>query len=122
MMKKTNAITTDCEIPYTEVALPLWREILWGFEWLELRSSPVYRGVGIPRGHGEPVVLVPGFLSQDSHLSELQRWLTRIGYRVHMSGIGRNVDCPDVLLEKLEESIESVFEMTAQRIRLIGHS
>jgi pimeloyl-ACP methyl ester carboxylesterase len=116
------AIQLDCEIPYTEARLPIWREILWGVEWLDLRASPIYRGVGVARGDGEPVVLVPGFLGSDAHLGELQRWLTRAGYRVVLSGIGRNADCPDVMLEIILETVEATYRAGGQRVRLIGHS
>jgi pimeloyl-ACP methyl ester carboxylesterase len=122
MMRNINIATTECEVPYTAVAVPLWREVFWWREWLQLRSSPVYRGVGLPRGDGEPIVLVPGFLSSDAHLTELEHWLTRMGYRVHTSGIGHNADCPDVLLGKLLESVEFAFETTAQRVQIVGHS
>ena len=121
MMKNTNT-TEDCEVPYTEVSRPLWRELFWGFEWLQLRSSPVYRGVGVPRGQGQPVVLVPGFMSTDSHLAEIEHWLRRIGHSVHASGIGGRADCPDALLEKLQKSTETVFDNSAQPVRMIGHS
>jgi pimeloyl-ACP methyl ester carboxylesterase len=119
---KTNNTTTDCEIPYTEVSLPLWRELFWGLEWLQLRSSPVYRGVGVARGQGQPVVLVPGFLSTDTHLAELKHWLRRIGYTVHASGIDGRAECPDDLLEKLLQSTKSVFDDSSQPVRMIGHS
>jgi len=51
-----------------------WREPLTGFEWLALRSAPVYYGFGAPRGHGEPVVLLPGFMGNDMYLAELFFW------------------------------------------------
>ena len=43
-------------------APPLAHEALWMLEWIALRASRVYRGDGVPRGHGEPVIVVPGFL------------------------------------------------------------
>ncbi len=121
-MNSNAAIPLDCDIPYAEASLPLWREALWGLEWLQLRASPVYRGDGVDKGNADPVILVPGFLGSDTHLTELQRWITRVGYRVVPSGIGRNADCPDVLLEKLLESVEAAFTMTGRRVRLIGYS
>ena len=98
----------DCELPVSEGQTPLWRELFWAAEWFALRSSDVYQGMGVPRGRGEPVILVPGFLASDLSLDELHHWLERIGYRVHNSGIGRNDDCPDVLLAELLEAVESV--------------
>ena len=70
-------------------------------DWLALHASPVYYGFGVPHGHGEPVVLVPGFLGSDRYLTEMHLWLRRIGYRPYFSGIGRNVDCPELLTQRL---------------------
>lgn len=68
------------------------------------------------------MILVPGFLSADAHLAELEHWLRRIGYSVHASEIGGSADCPDALLEKLLKSTESVFDVSSQPVRMIGHS
>jgi triacylglycerol lipase len=104
------------------VATPLWRESMFGLDWLALRTSPVYFGCGIERGHGQPVVVVPGFLASDASLIELHGWLGRIGYRPYFSNIGRNADCPDALTRMLAETVRQAFEETGQRVRLIGHS
>ena len=112
----------DCELPLSEKRLPLWREVFWPAEWFALRSSEVYGGADVPHGRGEPVLLVPGFLGSDQPLKVLSRWLDRVSYRVYASGIGRNADCPDVLLSKLIESVEAASRGTGQRLRMIGHS
>lgn len=121
-MNKKGPISADCELPYVEASLPLWRELFWGVEWLRLRASPVYRGHGVPAGHGVPVVLVPGFLASDLSLREMHLWLERVGYHGYRSGIGRNDDCPDVLLAELLEKVEAVARKEDGRVRLIGHS
>jgi pimeloyl-ACP methyl ester carboxylesterase len=120
-MKKVS-IQLDCEIPVRTTLLPLWNELAWPLEWLKLRSSLVYRGIGVPRGSGAPVLVVPGFMSSDAHLTELQHWLIRIGYRALPSGIGRNLECPDVLLEKLVESLDAAYHLAGSRVSVIGHS
>ncbi|HSP54464.1 MAG TPA: hypothetical protein VLS25_02655 [Dehalococcoidia bacterium] len=116
------AVDLDCEVEVSEGRLSLWPELFWGLEWLQLRWSPLYRGQGVTAGHGEPVVLVPGFLASDASLGELRGWLERIGYRAIPSGIGRNSDCPDVLLEDILRTAEGASAETGQRVRLIGHS
>jgi pimeloyl-ACP methyl ester carboxylesterase len=103
-------------------SLPIWRELGAWMEWIELRRSAVYRGIGVPRGKGECVILVPGFLGSETSLSELRRWLVRIGYRVCSSGIDRNADCPDVSLARLLEATEAAFELGRAPVRLVGHS
>lgn len=103
-------------------SVPLWREALFGVDWLALRLSPVYYGLGVPRGHGEPVVVIPGFLGSDNYLFELYYWLRRIGYKPYYSRIGRNSECPDVLLQRLFETMDQAHEETGQKLHLVGHS
>lgn len=104
------------------VATPLWRESMFGLDWLSLRSSPLYYGWGVARGHNEPVVVVPGFLASDISLFELYGWLGRIGYRPYFSNIGRNADCPNTLASLLARRVRDVYEETGHRVRLVGHS
>jgi pimeloyl-ACP methyl ester carboxylesterase len=105
-----------------EPNLPIWREMFAGLDWLALRASPVYRGEGVPQGDGAPVVVVPGFLASDLSLVELHRWLGRVGYRPYYSGIGRNVDCPRVMVERLIHTIEKAHRETGRKVTLVGHS
>ena len=87
-----------------------------------LRHSSVYRGEGIPKGNGEPVIVVPGFLGTDGYLRELHDWLARIGYVAHYSNVGWNADCPDVILERLLEEVRSTQRLTGRELRIVGHS
>ena len=107
---------------YEPTSRPLWIEALFPLDWLALHCSPVYYGFGIPRGHGEAVVLVPGFLGDDRYLTEMHLWLRRIGYRPYFSGIGRNVDCPDLLTTRLVMTIKQAYEDTKQPVAVVGHS
>jgi pimeloyl-ACP methyl ester carboxylesterase len=100
----------------------IWREALWGLDWLSLRLSPVYLGIGAPRGDGSPVVLVPGFLTTDAYLVEMYFWLRRIGYDPYLSGIGVNADCMESLTRRLEKTVEEVHARTGRRVRIVGHS
>jgi pimeloyl-ACP methyl ester carboxylesterase len=102
--------------------VPLWREALFGIDWLSLRLSPVYYGIGVPRGNGDPVVVIPGFLGSDNYLVEMYNWLRRIGYQPYYSRIGRNAECPDILRERLFETLDRVWEETGTKAHLIGHS
>ncbi len=113
--------STYCGMPASPVETPILRELFWPAEWLGLVLSPVYRGRGVIKGSRQPVVLVPGFLASDASLNEMHLWLERIGYDAHVSGIGRNLDCPDVLLAKLIEHLEEVRGDHA-KVRLVGHS
>lgn len=101
---------------------PLWREARWGLEWAALRWSPTYYGIGVPRGNGQPVLLIPGFMSGDLLMLEMHRWLKRIGYRSSLSRIAWNNDCPNRTAGKLTHRIRMLADKTGQRVSLIGHS
>ncbi len=101
---------------------PLWREVIWPADWLKLRTSGVYYGIGVTRGNKEPVLLIPGFMSSDLHLLEMHRWLRRMGYDSHLSGIVWNTDCPDETAKQLISRVRSIVAKTGQKVRLVGHS
>src|SRR5690242_19266351 len=104
--------------------ISIWKEALFGAELLLLHASPVYYGLGIPRGDGSAVVVIPGFLGSDFYLSHLHAWLGRIGYRAYLSGIGLNAECPNLLIRtKLRQTIDNAHKEThGRKIHLIGHS
>ena len=87
-----------------------------------LLRDPVFRGRGVPRGKGGPVLLVPGFLSGDWALRVLHGWLGRIGYRPHYSGIVFNVRHSEHLLAALRKRLIQVAQDEGGRVSIIGHS
>ncbi len=93
-----------------------------GWELLELLASPVYYGVGVPRGDGAPVVLVPGFLGSDDYLTVLRGWLRRVGYRPHPSGIDRCLGSLAALTDRLQRRVETVAANAGRPVTLVGHS
>lgn len=93
-----------------------------GVDWWFLHWSPVYLGWGVPRGDGSGVILVPGFLADDNYLWELYLWLWRIGYQPYMSKIGRNAECFDIQVDKLQKTIEKAYLETGRKVHIIGHS
>ena len=111
-------------LPHGEVPCspPIFSEPLCILELLALRLSPAYYGLGIPRGDGSAVVIIPGLLCLDLHLFELYAWLRRIGYRPYYSGIGMAADCPERLAGILDETIDRAYAETGRSVHLIGHS
>jgi pimeloyl-ACP methyl ester carboxylesterase len=91
-------------------------------EWLSLRASGVFRCIGVPEGDGSAVIVIPGFLGSDRYLGDLHGWLGRLGYRSYLSGIGRNIECPNVLMGRLEETVDAAQQESGRRVHLIGHS
>ena len=108
---------------YSEANTSLWTEALFGAEILILHATPVYYGLGVPRGDGSAVVLIPGFLGTDVYLTELHAWLRRIGYRPYFSGIGINAECPNLLIQRrLNQTLDKALDETGRKVHLIGHS
>jgi pimeloyl-ACP methyl ester carboxylesterase len=106
-----------------EADISIWKEALFGAELLLLHASPVYYGLGIPRGDGSAVIVIPGFLGTDLYVTHLHSWLERIGYRSFLSGIGLNAECPNLLIRyRLADTIKKAVKETGRKVHLIGHS
>jgi hypothetical protein len=119
MAEKRYQIRTD------DAAAPvsMWQEALFGVEVLLLRAAPAYYGIGVPRGDGSGVLVIPGFLGTDLYLMEMYSWLRRIGYKPYFSGIGLNAECPNLLIKRrLNDTIDQARSETGRPVHLIGHS
>ncbi|TAN31425.1 alpha/beta hydrolase [bacterium] len=91
-------------------------------ELTALLRDPVFRGRGVPRGDGRPVLLVPGFLSGDWSLRVLHGWLGRIGYSPHLSGILFNVHHSERMLAGLRHRLAEIERQSGRRVSVVGHS
>jgi triacylglycerol lipase len=108
---------------HSEANISIWKEALFGAELLLLHASPVYYGFGVPRGNGEAVIVLPGFLGNDEYLAHLHGWLDRVGYHTYMSGIDLNADCPNLLIRyQLAKIIDKARKETGGKVHIIGHS
>lgn len=92
------------------------------YQLAALLRDPVYQGRDTPKGRGQPVLLIPGFLAGDWTLGIMAGWLDRIGYRTYFSGIDWNIDCPNKTGEKLQWRLEHIAKETAGPLTVIGHS
>ncbi|HKA52048.1 MAG TPA: hypothetical protein VKJ47_00150, partial [Candidatus Binatia bacterium] len=70
-----------------------------------LLRDPVYRGGDVPRGAGQPILLVPGFLVGDWTFGVMAGWLRRLGYRPYLSGIDWNVRAPEHTADLLAQRL-----------------
>lgn len=106
-----------------EAEVSMWQELLVGLELVQLRLTSVFYGLGVPHGHGEAVILIPGFLGTDAYLGEMFSWLRTVGYRSYFSGIGWNAECPNLLIRRrLNDTVKRAYTATGKRVHLIGHS
>jgi pimeloyl-ACP methyl ester carboxylesterase len=91
-------------------------------EWAALLRDPVFRGRGVRRGDGRPVLLIPGFLSGDWQLRVMQTWLDRLGYKAYLSGILFNVQHSERMLAGLRHRLVQIEGEEGTRVSLVGHS
>jgi pimeloyl-ACP methyl ester carboxylesterase len=87
-----------------------------------LLIEPVFWGVGVLRGDGRPVLVLPGLYAGDRYLGPLRDWLRRIGYSPVRSGLDRNPGWSESLVENLGELADTHFRRSGQRVTIIGHS
>jgi triacylglycerol lipase len=102
--------------------LPLWGEGRLGLEMASLLRDPVFHGEGVPDARGQPVLLIPGFLTGDSSLALMTRWLRATGHHTRRAGIRLNVGCSGAAIEPLEERLEELVEQQGQPAAVIGQS
>lgn len=75
-----------------------------------------------PDGHGQPVMLIPGFLAGDASLTRMALWLRTGGYTLARSGIQWNTDCMAETVESLQRRLEAAVQRSGQRTLLVGQS
>lgn len=111
-------------LPPTLRALPpIWRETLLPAEAAGLVLDPIFRGIGMPAGHGRPVLLIPGYLAGDRSLATMAGWLQRGGYRAERAGIRLNVGCGGTTVGRLERRLEQLYESSGgRRVTIVGQS
>jgi len=98
------------------------QEVRWQAELARLVVDPVFYGEGVPRGRGQPVVLIPGFLAGDNSLMVMRGWLRRMGYDARRARILANVDCSDRALDRLDALVGRLHASAGRRVALVGHS
>jgi pimeloyl-ACP methyl ester carboxylesterase len=91
-------------------------------EFGQLAISPVFFGVGVPRGDGHPVMAIPGWLASDGYLQPLLGWLERVGYAPVASGIKRNTGRLGPLVSEIASRVDTVVRQSGRPATLIGHS
>ncbi|MCG6949835.1 MAG: alpha/beta hydrolase [Acidobacteria bacterium] len=92
------------------------------FERLALVATLGRIRAAVPHGHGEPVMVVPGFATDDRWTTRLRGFLVSIGYRVSGWGLGRNRGNVPKLIPAVIEQAERLYEREGLPIRLIGWS
>lgn len=113
---------TDLPLVLERVRPPIEGEFVAPLEFARLLTSRVYLGIGVPRGNGRAVLVLPGFMGDDIYLLPLRAWLLRIGYDARASGTLWNVGTPSSLLTHALERADHLAQEHGSRLIVIGHS
>ncbi|MEM9621519.1 MAG: alpha/beta fold hydrolase [Pseudomonadota bacterium] len=93
-----------------------------GREYWQLRSAPVYRGEGVPKGDGMPVLVIPGLMGNDLYLRTMRQWLRRMHYQPLPSSILWNAGCPKRLVADAERPLRRLLDSSDAPVAIVGHS
>lgn len=108
------------DTPLTRVA-GLLREGLWPLELPRLALA-VPELARLPRGSGEPVLVLPGLGAGDASTAVLRGFLRLLGYRVFGWEMGLNTGAVGNLVPRVRRRLERRAAESGQRVRLVGWS
>ena len=94
----------------------------WGVRELPrllLRSTRLLR---VPRGEGQPVMVLPGHSSTDTWTVPLRTYLRRLGYDAHGWGLGTNHGDVAALLPPVTEQVAALARRAGRPVHLLGWS
>ena len=76
-----------------------------------------------PKGNGQPVMLVPGYLADDYSMGPLGAFLQYLGYDVYYTEMGRNMGNINTDMMRLGNRVGSISQaLGAKKVTLIGWS
>lgn len=102
--------------------LALLGECRIALEWVHLRAALPRLRAEAPRGCGQPVMVVPGFATDDSWTSSLRGFLAAIGYHAQGWGLGRNRGDVHRLIPALTDAVDRLAVQEGAAVRLVGWS
>ncbi|MEE4272946.1 MAG: hypothetical protein V2I67_14825 [Thermoanaerobaculales bacterium] len=91
-------------------------------EWVAMRLALPWLRRSAPPGGGEPVLVVPGFASDDGWTRSLRGFLRAVGFNARGWGLGRNHGRVPELIPALIEKAGAAAEESGRTIRLVGWS
>jgi pimeloyl-ACP methyl ester carboxylesterase len=91
-------------------------------ELAALQTDPAYLGIGLPRGDGRTVLVLPGLFGNDFYLQPFRHWLRRIGYWPVHSTLAINAGCPERLRNQVEANLSRARLGRPGPVAIVGHS
>jgi len=74
------------------------------------------------RGDGHPVLIIPGFVQDETAVKPLRQALRRVGYQAHTWEQGRNLGFSKAALASLRSQVENLAQESGQKVSVIGWS
>ncbi|MBL8115680.1 MAG: alpha/beta hydrolase [Acidobacteria bacterium] len=75
-----------------------------------------------PHGDGHAVLVLPGFLADDSSTAPLRTYLKSLGYAPYKWALGRNLGLRKNLIEQMLVRLQRVYWESGRKVTLIGWS
>jgi pimeloyl-ACP methyl ester carboxylesterase len=75
-----------------------------------------------PKGSGEPILVLPGFMADDNSTFILRQYLKSIGYAAYPWGLGLNRKRMLDFLPPLTQQVRELKDRHGQKVRLVGWS
>jgi pimeloyl-ACP methyl ester carboxylesterase len=102
--------------------LALFGEVRIAAEWAAMRLALPRLRRQAPRGDGSPVMVVPGFATDDGWTASLRRFLGMLGWDVRGWGLGRNDGRVPRLIPAVLDRSSALADETGLPVRLVGWS
>lgn len=90
-------------------------------ELMSLQFAGPWRGL-IPQGHGEPVLVLPGFTGSDRSTRPLRQVLKARGFHVHGWGLGQNFGPHPRVVDGLRQRLAALHDRHGRPISVVGWS
>ncbi len=97
------------------------RESLSGLEFVRLAMAWPELSAQT-RGHGEPVLVLPGYGASDASTFPLRRYLAWLGYDPRGWGLGRNTGNVREMLPQVADQVRQLKEQAGNPVDIIGWS
>lgn len=108
--------------PQQDGRQPLIREAGVIREFAELPFSYIWRDSEIPRGDGDPVIVIPGLFRTDGDTFFLRTWLNMLNYIALSSETVFPSTSPKDDGERIADKAHKLKKHMKRRVHLIGHS
>ena len=117
-MSVSQVLVPECQPPSRFTS---FRELTAPIDWLATVAK-LPSLLRAPKGDGRPVLLAPGYLTDEFSMWPLKRFLSHLNYDTYDWGLGRNLGDVDEDIVRMGERVEKLYAELQRPITLIGWS